>query len=135
MTVRLWQIKHQHPFFIQDTADDFAGLLGVEVSKDQPLMEAGLDSIGAVELRNSVSAKFGVELPATVTFDQPTVQNLAQFLAGRVAPPAGQFAVGAVTHALQTGPDTRALTNTITQVQTHICFFLLFLSNVCACLL
>ena len=81
-------------------------------------MEAGLDSIGAVELRNSVSAKFGVELPATVTFDQPTIQDLAQFLAGRVAPPQGQFAVGAVTHTLQTGPDARALVHNITQVQT-----------------
>ena len=46
-------------------------------------MEAGLDSIGAVELRNAVSAKFGVELPATVTFDYPTAADLARFVVQR----------------------------------------------------
>jgi hypothetical protein len=46
----------------------------------QPLMEAGLDSIGLVELRNIVSTKFGVELPATVAFDYPSVDALARFV-------------------------------------------------------
>ena len=63
-----------------------SGLLGSGISKDEPLMEAGLDSIGAVELRNSVTAKFGVELPATVTFYHPSVAALAEFVAGKVAP-------------------------------------------------
>jgi acyl carrier protein len=58
-----------------------SGLVGAQVSEDQPLMEAGLDSIGSVELRNAVSAKFGVELPATVTFDHPSAGALAQFVA------------------------------------------------------
>ena len=49
----------------------------------QPLMEAGLDSIGAVELRNAVTEKFGVELPATVTFDYPTADALAGFIASK----------------------------------------------------
>lgn len=48
--------------------------MGAEVAPDQPLMSAGLDSLGAVELRNGVSAKFGVSLPATVAFDYPTLQ-------------------------------------------------------------
>lgn len=51
----------------------------------QPLMEAGMDSIGAVELRNAVTAKLGVELPATVTFDYPTVEALAGFIASKTA--------------------------------------------------
>ena len=46
-------------------------------------MEAGLDSIGAVELRNAVSTRFGVELPATATFDYPTLRTLGAYLAGR----------------------------------------------------
>ena len=54
------------------------GCWGWQVLPDQPLMEAGLDSIGAVELRNAVGAKFGVDLPATVTFDHPTPQALTQ---------------------------------------------------------
>jgi Phosphopantetheine attachment site len=62
------------------------GLLGFSVPKDQPLMEAGLDSVSSVELRNSVASKFGVELPATVTFDHPSVQALAAFVASTIEP-------------------------------------------------
>ena len=39
-------------------------------------------SAGAVELRTSLSTRFGAELPTTVTFDYPTVATLASFLAG-----------------------------------------------------
>jgi hypothetical protein len=49
----------------------------------QPLMEAGLDSIGAVELRNAITSRFGVELPATATFDYPSAGQLAGFISGR----------------------------------------------------
>ncbi len=49
-------------------------------------MQAGLDSLGAVELRNAVSAKFGVALPATVAFDFPTTKALALFVAQSLRP-------------------------------------------------
>ena len=39
-----------------------------------------------MELRNSVNATFGVELPATATFDHPTTTALAAFIASRIAP-------------------------------------------------
>ena len=67
----------------QELQSLISGLVGTPVPTDQPLMEAGLDSIGAVELRNSVSASFGVDLPATVTFDYPTIAALAQFVGQR----------------------------------------------------
>ena len=38
------------------------GILGSEVSVDIPLAEAGLDSIGSVELRNSISQMLGTDL-------------------------------------------------------------------------
>ena len=50
---------------------------------DQPLMEAGLDSIASVELRNAVSAHFELELPATASFDYPTISALAAFVLSR----------------------------------------------------
>lgn len=47
---------------------------GADVAPDVPLMSAGLDSLAAVELRNSVGRRFGVTLPATVAFDHPTLK-------------------------------------------------------------
>ena len=53
------------------------GQLGVGL--DEPLMEAGLDSLAAIELRNQLSQNLGdgVVLPAIVLFNHPTVSQLA----------------------------------------------------------
>ena len=48
-----------------------------------PLAEAGLDSVGSVELRNSISQLLGTELPATVAFDYPTISGMAKYIAER----------------------------------------------------
>lgn len=52
----------------------------------QPVMEAGLDSLGAVELRNALTTKFSIELPATVTLDFPTITALAEHVATIAVP-------------------------------------------------
>ena len=67
-------------------------MLGAAPNGNQPLMEAGLDSLGAVDLRNALSNAFGVELPPTATLDYPTVDALANFIASSVAP-AGSTAI------------------------------------------
>lgn len=55
-------------------------------SQDAPLMESGLDSLGSVELRNSLASQFAVELPATVTLDYPSISALAGYIASLLAP-------------------------------------------------
>ena len=72
---------------LQDLLFVVSGILGDAIAADAPLMEAGLDSIGAVEVRNAVASKFGVEVPATVTFDYPSVQALAGFVHSKMTGP------------------------------------------------
>jgi len=43
-------------------------------------MEVGLDSLGAVELRNALSQQFELDLPATFTFDYPSVRAMSGFI-------------------------------------------------------
>ena len=52
------------------------------VDADAPLMQAGVDSLGAVELRNKLLGASRVgSLPSTVVFDHPTARGLASLLA------------------------------------------------------
>ncbi|WP_158613084.1 type I polyketide synthase [Nocardiopsis sp. Huas11] len=48
--------------------------------------EAGMDSIMSVELKTRLEQALGVELPATIAFEHPTVADLADFLLDEVLP-------------------------------------------------
>ena len=55
-------------------------ILGSSVGHEEPLMAAGLDSLGAVELRNTLENEFKVQLPSTLVFDYPTVSTMSDFI-------------------------------------------------------
>ena len=75
-------------------------VMGKSVDSSAPLMAAGLDSLAAVELKNSVSSRFGVSLPATLAFDYPTLEALSKFITASLGSSAKQASNGSHSQGL-----------------------------------
>jgi polyene macrolide polyketide synthase len=80
----------QHTYVLDLVRGQIAAVLGhagaVEIAPDRPFTELGFDSLSAVEFRNGLSALTGVRLPATLVFDHPSPNELAEHLRGQLAP-------------------------------------------------
>src|SRR5262249_52901874 len=50
----------------------------------QGFFQIGMDSLMAVELKTSLESKLGRTLPPTITFEYPTIEALADYLASEV---------------------------------------------------
>jgi acyl carrier protein len=77
-------------------------LVGRELDPAEPLAGAGLDSLGALELRALLGATFGLELPATLAFDFPSVEAITTFVLSALGDNAAELGATAA-------PQTRAL--------------------------
>ncbi len=55
-------------------------LLGEVVHPDQPLMAVGLDSRGAMELRNTLQEQLGLDVPNTLLYDAQTINQAVIYL-------------------------------------------------------
>ena len=96
-------IKHQ-------VGSAVAAVLGTPISADASLMEAGLDSLSSVELRNALSQTFSLDLPATFTFDYPNITAMAGYISsarggdGGVEEVIRSAAVPQMSHMTMTAP-------------------------------
>ncbi|MGW7820223.1 SDR family NAD(P)-dependent oxidoreductase [Streptomyces puniciscabiei] len=79
--------------------EQVAAVLGLSaderLARRRGLFEQGLDSLTAVELRDRLAAEFGLDLPATIVFERPTIEALAGFLAEAAPTAPAADAVGA----------------------------------------
>ena len=67
-------------------------VMGADVSPEASLMSAGLDSLGAVELRRELVSVTGLDLPTTLVFDYPTTESITDLILGmlQAAAPTGK---------------------------------------------
>ena len=74
---------------------------GEAVDADVPLMDAGVDSLGAVDLRNQLQSAVGdgMSLPSTLVFEHPTTRALAAVLQPADEAPAALEAFPSATGA------------------------------------
>ncbi|MGB0128367.1 MAG: acyl carrier protein, partial [Rhodocyclaceae bacterium] len=65
------------------------------------LMDLGMDSLMAVQLRNGLGKALGLPraLPSTLMFDHPTIEAIAAFLLEKIAAPASSAPAAAPTAA------------------------------------
>ncbi|MDM0053601.1 type I polyketide synthase [Variovorax sp. J22R115] len=72
------------------------GLAGGEaIEPGQGFFELGMDSLTSVELRNRLAASLRCALPATIAFDHPNVEALADFVQGCIGSAPGTAAAAA----------------------------------------
>jgi acyl carrier protein len=96
----LQELQRIPPDEVEEAVEDFvrshvARILRLDASQvdnDHRLMDIGVDSLMAVELRNRLNKGLGLaeNLPATLIFDYPTVQAIARYLVKNILKPNGQ---------------------------------------------
>ncbi|MGV9380277.1 type I polyketide synthase, partial [Nonomuraea sp. NPDC003707] len=72
---------------------------GSAIDRQRQFQDLGFDSLTAVEFRNQLNAATGLQLPATLIFDYPTAEAVAEFLAGELVGGQTSQAVAATTTA------------------------------------
>ncbi|QDZ20181.1 polyketide synthase [Chloropicon primus] len=86
----------------QKVKDAVHAVVGHEVSPDDPLMAAGLDSLGAMELRSSLEQSLGIDLPGMLIFDYPSVHAIIEYAETLLGPKQVPLASAAISTGIRT---------------------------------
>jgi acyl transferase domain-containing protein/NADPH:quinone reductase-like Zn-dependent oxidoreductase len=90
MELRALSDSRRRSFLVEHARASALRVLGLDdgtlIEAGRPLRELGLDSLVAVELRNALSRSLECTLPATLAFDHPTLNALAEHLERRLFP-------------------------------------------------
>ena len=98
-------------------------LCDAQVWQKDPLMQKGMDSLGALELRNNIQTRFGLEVPATIIFHHPNIESLADYIKDRMSPIQARTFYNATQ-----GPSTKhvSVKRTFTTRRLHVDYMLSF---------
>ncbi|KAK7241741.1 hypothetical protein SO694_00152034 [Aureococcus anophagefferens] len=100
--------------FAHAAAATAAALVGTLLPADASLMSAGLDSIGATDLAQSLGNVLSVDMPSTLVFDHPSIAAIAAAFAPAASPVAAAIdaapvAAAAAPPAKRAAPQPRAV--------------------------
>ena len=82
---RIGRAQHDILFCSLEDVEELVGsivksMTRLEISKAQPLMEAGIDAVVAVRLRNELARRFDLDMPSTVVQDYPSIMELGHLI-------------------------------------------------------
>ena len=80
--VKAKQVQMSAEFVFGSVHDAVKQVVGSSVGDDEPLMSAGLDSLGSVEFANVLTQAFSMQMPGTLVFDYPSVRAISEFILG-----------------------------------------------------
>jgi acyl carrier protein len=79
--------ERRRAFLVEAVCAEAARVLGARAPQpDEPLGDAGLDSLMAIELRGRLAAATGLTLPVTLQFNYPTAAAIADYLLSQMQP-------------------------------------------------
>lgn len=90
---------------------------GAGLSRRKRLFDAGLDSLGAVNLKNRIAADLGSDLHSTLIFDYPTLEALEDYLFGHLF--GGEEGTEVKITTNQSEPNGRRKTRDLTDELIH----------------